>query len=690
MSDDDFEGVEEAVSPTIPSIKLQKKDLKVMLSTGEQTLDEDIDELIEAIKLFLNSKVNQAEKLLQTKYGKTLYHTHGTAVLAVLKGVMTFDSQDIQYAMDSLKNTVEASSYLRKEQSFMSSFSGMVFGSSEKTKLETLSSMTRYQKHAEIIFAESYLLKAVLSLITEANMVTFMKDAMAIRHSYSVYKICYKYLQKIVETEGKEGLVEHDIDSHFVTGVYLGMGAFNLMLSILPQKLLRIFEMIGFGGHRDFGMKCLALGAQWSGLEVASPSAVVKKKKVVIDMFSDQVPVEASPGTRKFLCDIILHTYHIVLATMVQLPGCDVPHATKMMDINLTNHPNSFLYLIFKGKLSQSQRNITQAIEDFNRVVTIQKDWRQLAHVCFWELAVCHAAIGKWEKAAEYADILYKENKWSKSIYLYLKGTFLYCADPIKFKSQIADIMKEVPKHLKKVAGKSIPLEKFVARKARKYFIQNERLLIPGLEILYMWNGFDLIPEDRLKEIVQELDTILEDLDDQQSRWKVDAANENDTEIPYETYYDDLCLARFFKGLATREIAIPNSSMLVPECELFKQKISEGQEAMLNYSVRQLEFIALQADQIEYDHWILPFARYELGSLHIRRGQYSKARLEFQAALNGGYSDDEAGKQKRKASMESSLHMRIHNAFSKLNLIEALQGQVSEGQEGEEDHSDED
>lgn len=59
----------------------------------------------------------------------------------------------------------------------------------------------------------------------------------------------------------------------------------------------------------------------------------------------------------------------------------------------------------------------------------------------------------------------------------------------------------------------------------------------------------------------------------------------------------------------------------------------------------------------------------------MRFKKYDKARNEFQAALNGGYQDDEAGKQKHKASMESSLHLRIHNAVQKLNYLEALIGE---------------
>jgi hypothetical protein len=202
-----------------------------------------------------------------------------------------------------------------------------------------------------------------------------------------------------------------------------------------------------------------------------------------------------------------------------------------------------------------------------------------------------------------------------------------------------------------------------------------------------MWNGFDLIPDSRLLILQKELEAYLLDLDKQQEDGK-----KLEKEIPYSTFYDDLCLVRFFKGLATRELAIPSASMLIPEKQLILRKLTESQTKQLDYAAKQLEFISLQADEIEYDHWILPFCRYELAALHIRTGEYKKARSEYQAALNGGYNEDEAGKQKKKASMETSLHIRVHNAIAKLDFLLALKGEsvAVPVEEDPEQESDED
>ena len=292
-------------------------------------------------------------------------------------------------------------------------------------------------------------------------MVTFVKEGLAIRQSFNIYKTCYKFLLNIFEKSGCQGLIDAGVDNHFVTSVYLGLGGFNLILSILPAKLLRLFEIIGFGGNRDFGLECLSLGAGWPiehNQEPLSNWSKLKAKKAV-NFFSDSFPPEEKPGTRRFICDLALSLYHVLLSTMVRLPGCDFPLASDQIAINLKDTPNSFLYLIFSAKVSQAKRLTDDAINKFNLVIEKQKDWRQLSHVCFWDLGLCYAAVGEWTKAADCFDILYKENKWSPSIYLYLKAVMLYTADPSKNKTEIQEMMKTIPSLLKRVAGRSIPLE---------------------------------------------------------------------------------------------------------------------------------------------------------------------------------------------------------------------------------------
>ena len=55
------------------------------------------------------------------------------------------------------------------------------------------------------------------------------------------------------------------------------------------------------------------------------------------------------------------------------------------------------------------------------------------------------------------------------------------------------ELMAELPNWKQRIAGKSIPMEKYAILKARRFLDQKNRLVLPVLELIYLWNGFKLI-----------------------------------------------------------------------------------------------------------------------------------------------------------------------------------------------------
>lgn len=50
----------------------------------------------------------------------------------------------------------------------------------------------------------------------------------------------------------------------------------------------------------------------------------------------------------------------------------------------------------------------------------------------------------------------------------------------------------DVPKYKQRIAGKSLPMEKFAVKKSQRFLNQNNRLFIPAVELLYLWNLFNV------------------------------------------------------------------------------------------------------------------------------------------------------------------------------------------------------
>ena len=178
---------------------------------------------------------------------------------------------DIELAMEALKNLTDMASAHRKEHGFLNYFATMVSSTSVDDHIKSipfilfmmidLQGMSPVQKHAELVFAEGYLFKAMLSLITDKNLMAFVREGMHIREAYNTINQLFKFIRHLIKDCPEEEidilLDENGVDYHFLSGVLNGMGIFNMIFSMLPSRLLSVFEIIGFSGDRDFALTCL-------------------------------------------------------------------------------------------------------------------------------------------------------------------------------------------------------------------------------------------------------------------------------------------------------------------------------------------------------------------------------------------------------------------------------------------------
>jgi hypothetical protein len=57
-------------------------------------------------------------------------------------------------------------------------------------------------------------------------------------------------------------------------------------------------------------------------------------------------------------------------------------------------------------------------------------------------------------------------------------------------------VFREAPKFKQRIAGKSLPMEKFIVKRSDRYFKQNKNLILPAIELLYLWNLFRILGKD--------------------------------------------------------------------------------------------------------------------------------------------------------------------------------------------------
>ena len=85
------------------------------------------------------------------------------------------------------------------------------------------------------------------------------------RTTFNTYRTLGKYVEHM-DAEAKKRGEEFDssLDEHFRSGVYLGVGTSNLILSLMPGKLMTLVELFGYHGDRQRGLEMLYKAGGWT------------------------------------------------------------------------------------------------------------------------------------------------------------------------------------------------------------------------------------------------------------------------------------------------------------------------------------------------------------------------------------------------------------------------------------------
>lgn len=142
-----------------------------------ECLDSDIKKCQEIIHLFLTSRMREAEALALAADpdGQHMYIGNASCVIQAIKSMMTFDIDDLKAALEISRITSALAHSMRKSAGGVTSrLAGMVRSGTQTAHIK---SMNKVQKHAELIYAETLLIKAVLGIVAGGDWVGLVKEA---------------------------------------------------------------------------------------------------------------------------------------------------------------------------------------------------------------------------------------------------------------------------------------------------------------------------------------------------------------------------------------------------------------------------------------------------------------------------------------------------------------------------------
>ncbi|XP_019410284.1 PREDICTED: tetratricopeptide repeat protein 39B [Crocodylus porosus] len=520
-----------------------------------------LEECAMALNLFLNNKFSEALELLRPWSKDSMYHALGYGTILVMQAAMTFEQQDIQLGISTMKEALQTCQRFRKRSTVVESLSNLV-------SKQSVDQLSEEEMHAEICYAECLLQKAALTFVQDENMINFIKGGLKIRTSYQIYKECLQVLQM---TQGIKS--KNETYHQFEGGVKLGIGAFNLLLSLLPGRILRLLEFIGFSGNRDIGLLQLREGASGTSL-------------------------------RAILCTFTLLVYHTFVCFILGTGEANLEEAETLLEPYLQKFPNGSIILFYAARISILQGNFEKAIYVFQKAAIL-----------------CMLPDDDVKKTGE----------------------------------DIVSLFRQIEGLRQRIAGKSIPTEKFAVRKSRRYASSRPvKLILPALEMMYVWNGFAVVGKrtdltESLLITIEKEETALQNearknqgkvsVQTESRKWKQwNILDSKENQRDHSEYYmDDVCLLQLLKGLCLKYLG------RLLQAELCFNQVIQSEK------------------QIKYDNYLVPFTLYELGLLYKQRDEREKAIRYIETAKNN-YKD---------YSMESRLHFRIHAALDSLKVTPA-------------------
>ncbi|XP_075433956.1 tetratricopeptide repeat protein 39A-like, partial [Ascaphus truei] len=192
-------------------------------------LSKDLSECMDALSLFLNNQFDESLELLRPRVKDSMYHGLIHATILEMQAMMTFEHDDIINAGKIMKDVQETCQRFRKKSSLI-----------QKPGAD---SFTEVELHAEVCYAECLLQRASLTFLQDENMINFIKGGMKVRNSYVIYRDLNNFMQSHSFQKGAS-------HAHLEGGIALGIGAFNLTLSLFPPRILKLLEFAGFSGDK--------------------------------------------------------------------------------------------------------------------------------------------------------------------------------------------------------------------------------------------------------------------------------------------------------------------------------------------------------------------------------------------------------------------------------------------------------
>ncbi|ORZ33331.1 hypothetical protein BCR44DRAFT_144802 [Catenaria anguillulae PL171] len=460
-----------------------------------ERLDSDV---IRAIAIFFSNDFDGALAVMKSKSESDALFALGEGTFSMLKAMTTFDMEDIATATALLQRAealAAAQLKLAAPKSSANRFSKWIKGGAsfiaQSTGLSSAPRLTPAQIRSTIVRAEASLISSFLYLFQESLM-AFVKAGLGLRKSQGNYATAWQNYQawaKEFEAAGGDQSKEFSdkMDLNTREGVQFGIGALNVVLSILPSKVARLISLFGYKGDKSLGFELLEKAC-------------------------------ATSGVRAPIAQLFMGGYNAVLSSFAPtvLGPTMLPLASRHLVHSLSIYPTSPFHLLLTARVARSARNLDLSNTLLERAIQhTPATWPEIAMLCKYERSMNAMGQLDWAKAAEMCAELRKRTYWSPAFFAYSEAVALAMVPPTdKARDKVVKLAAEAKGLVtRKYGGKVISVEQWVIKKAD--WVEESKgdgvcETLPGFELLFIWNMFATMAPAHLDQVAAQVSDALD------------------------------------------------------------------------------------------------------------------------------------------------------------------------------------
>ncbi|KAF9130120.1 hypothetical protein BGX30_013635 [Mortierella sp. GBA39] len=556
-----------------------------------------------------------------SKEVRSMYFELAKGIIQGLRALVTFDPFEIEAGMKAFEMAIKTADKQRKG-SMLGLGSVKAVGSFVVGTIGagSFKGMTRVQKHAELIYAESTILRSLLSVLYHLDVWMVVEECINLRHAFTIIQGLKSFMDS-AESDLRNGksIDHYQIDEHLVSGVTLSYSLYNIIISFLPDILVKMLQFIGFPSDRDWGMALLSACGDWDPM---APPETAKEH-------AERLASSANDGIRRQFCDMVPIIFQVIVSSFIPMNHIDLNYAQMINDYNLERYPDSPFFLFFKGRHLQVTSRLDEAVATYKSVQVEEPRWHQLGHIFVFEELMIAMMQNDHDKACENSRQLLKESRWSKCCFRYLTAVTGYERGDQGEKKKIDNLMEKVEGGMQKVAGMNLFFENFCARKSKRY-MKEGHLLLPSYDFMLLWNTYDMMPPKVLQKALENISTEVRRLQallpaKMKDRESQPLAAKDQT---IETFAGGMLGGMF----SNKNAIIKDSKGLVAYHIAFFPEETFNRE-MCNLAIESFETVFRYAPLMKDDTYTYYFAHYYKAKIWIHQGRLDDAQTRFKYLL---------------------------------------------------------